>query len=362
MAGMKRFVTYIYLYEDKKKGNNAGFAKVEIRGGECQIEIHLRGVYTGQGSCNAYLFKKDGEDMVGFPLGELKIMNGNGDFGTMIKAGKIGDSPYGIYEMEGLCLISEDERMFVSRWKEGIALEVSRERFRTWEPKQLEELPESAVATERQSKAETQSSEPQLQSQPQTAAPDSASAASVAASHARSNQYTPAQSQHFQQAAATKAEIQSQPQPCGQPGGQEEMESISAMEIPMRNIFPEYEWSAVWEQLKKEHSVFTPFEDKKILCVQIELKGLRELPKRYWYLGNNSFLLHGFFNYRYIIIGNMEKDRWFIGVPGIYQQQERVMAAIFGFPEFIPAAIAGEKAGGAEPINHFGYWYRFIEE
>ena len=70
-------------------------------------------------------------------------------------------------------------------------------------------------------------------------------------------------------------------------------------------------------------------------CVRIELKDLRELPRKYWYLGNNSFLLHGFFNYRYLVLGKLEEDKWFIGVPGIYQQQERVMAAIFGFPEFM---------------------------
>lgn len=48
----------------------------------------------------------------------------------------------------------------------------------------------------------------------------------------------------------------------------------------------------------------------------------------------------------------MEESTWFIGVPGIYQAQERVMATIFGFPEFMP-----------EPVeNQFGYWYRIVEE
>ena len=27
MAGMKRFVTYIYAYEEEKKGSNVGFAR-----------------------------------------------------------------------------------------------------------------------------------------------------------------------------------------------------------------------------------------------------------------------------------------------------------------------------------------------
>ena len=93
-------------------------------------------------------------------------------------------------------------------------------------------------------------------------------------------------------------------------------------------------------------------EDKNVECVRIELKDLRELPRKYWYLGNNSFLLHGFFNYRYLVLGKLEEDKWFIGVPGIYQQQERVMAAIFGFPEFMTT----------DHINQFGYWYHTLDE
>ena len=34
MAGMKRFITYIYEYRDGKREKNAGFAKMEIRGTE----------------------------------------------------------------------------------------------------------------------------------------------------------------------------------------------------------------------------------------------------------------------------------------------------------------------------------------
>lgn len=97
-----------------------------------------------------------------------------------------------------------------------------------------------------------------------------------------------------------------------------------------------------------------PFSEKNITCIKIELKDLRELPRKYWYLGNNSFLLHGFFNYRYLVIGKIEEDtqnRWFLGVPGIYQNQERVMAIIFGFPEFMPEQVE----------NRFGCWYRFLK-
>ena len=106
-------------------------------------------------------------------------------------------------------------------------------------------------------------------------------------------------------------------------------------------------------------------EEKEITCLRIELKDLRELPKKYWYLGNNSFLLHGFFNYRYIILGEIEDERWFIGVPGVYQHQERVMAAIFGFPEFLPQVTKvneKEMQKETEPFNRFGYWYHLLDE
>ena len=139
-------------------------------------------------------------------------------------------------------------------------------------------------------------------------------------------------------------------------------EAIHATELPMRNLFPEYDWNAVWEELCREHKPAALFEEWDTQCIQLELKDLQSLPKKYWYLGNNSFLLHGFFNYRYLVLGRTAEERWFLGVPGVYQRQERVMAAIFGFPEFF-AAGPGVSAGKAEePVNHFGCWVRYIEE
>jgi len=67
MAGIKRFITYIYAYENGTKGINAGFAKVEIRGNECRIEVHLRGTPIRMGMDQVYLFKVEGGQMLAFP-------------------------------------------------------------------------------------------------------------------------------------------------------------------------------------------------------------------------------------------------------------------------------------------------------
>ena len=72
--------------------------------------------------------------------------------------------------------------------------------------------------------------------------------------------------------------------------------------IPKLAPLPE-NWSLKWEFIMENYPVMTPFAgDEKTLCVRWELKDLRLLPRQYWYLGNNSFLLHGFFNYRRNII------------------------------------------------------------
>ncbi len=114
-------------------------------------------------------------------------------------------------------------------------------------------------------------------------------------------------------------------------------------------------WEQTWRDMLRMYPVLNQFEDQqKVLCVRIEIKDVRMLPEKYWSMINNSFLLHGFFNYRYLAFGKMDKN-WFIGVPGIYQKQEHVMASIFGFPDFLPQKQSSER--GEQP----GYWYRILE-
>ena len=205
-------------------------------------------------------------------------------------------------DMEGIFLLTEDERIFMSRWKEGEACEAGIENFHLWKSQQIAEEPE-VVAAEEMEAAQPQSAErgggedPVIREDQQGERPV---------------EETPKPEQISEQEA-----------------------DLQATEVPMRNIFPEYEWNEISENLKQNHKRYKPFEDAAAECVQIELKNLRELPKCYWYLGNNSFLLHGFFNYHYLVIGRTGEGRWFLqgfGVPGVYQRQERVMAAIFGFP------------------------------
>ncbi len=98
MAGMKRFVTYIYAYEEEKKGSNVGFARIEIRRQDARIEIHLRGVYAASAACRVYLFQreasggKEATGVTGVLVGEMKLANGSGDGIVVLKGGRVSIS------------------------------------------------------------------------------------------------------------------------------------------------------------------------------------------------------------------------------------------------------------------------------
>lgn len=112
----------------------------------------------------------------------------------------------------------------------------------------------------------------------------------------------------------------------------------------------------VWERLKREHTRILAFDYEKgceILTIKPQDIGL--LPREEWVYGNNSFLLHGYYNYRYLILARLHNPqgipRYLLGVPGHYYSNERYMASMFGFPSFV---LSKEQPVGD---GRFGYWY-----
>ncbi len=72
-------------------------------------------------------------------------------------------------------------------------------------------------------------------------------------------------------------------------------------------------------------------------CEKIELSQIRNLPSPNWHLATNSFLLHGFWNYGYLVLKkNVAEDKEILslGVPGVFEKPEAIMAVFFGFPTF----------------------------
>ena len=106
-----------------------------------------------------------------------------------------------------------------------------------------------------------------------------------------------------------------------------------------------------WEQLLTTYERIHPYGDNRIY-VKLEPKDFIVLRENYQHLVNNSFLLHGFYNYRYLILGK-EKD-FYLGVPGVFYEREKMVALMFGFEAF-------ECEGGEAEEGKFGYYLRKVE-
>lgn len=111
-----------------------------------------------------------------------------------------------------------------------------------------------------------------------------------------------------------------------------------------------------WNELCKKYEVIHPFGNREEY-LSLSPKDFIIFPEKYQHLVNNSFLLHGYYNYRHVILGKKEeggKNIYYLGVPGVYYEREKMVAIMFGFEGF----ECGEKralAGG------FGYYMRRVE-
>ena len=115
----------------------------------------------------------------------------------------------------------------------------------------------------------------------------------------------------------------------------------------------------LWDFLSKTYPKIQAFESQygcEILVIKPQDIGL--LPREVWIYGNNSFLLHGYYNYRYLILARLENPqgfpRYLLGVPGHYFNNEKYMASMFGFPNFVLSKKQQAQDG------RFGYWYTDI--
>ena len=77
MSDYKRFVSYIYGYEQGEKRENTGFVKVNARGDECKIWVHVKGFYSHrQRPYRVYVFtqKRERLELQASSLGGGRIM------------------------------------------------------------------------------------------------------------------------------------------------------------------------------------------------------------------------------------------------------------------------------------------------
>ena len=111
-----------------------------------------------------------------------------------------------------------------------------------------------------------------------------------------------------------------------------------------------------WQQLSAIYPHIQPFQDERDY-LSINPSDFVLFPSKFYKAVNNSFLLHGYYNYNHLILARMEHRGeviYYIGVPGNYYDREKQVAVMFGFESF-------ECAAEPAKTGDFGYYMMRME-
>lgn len=119
MSNYRRLISYIYAYEGGIKGKNVGFAKLEVRNGQCKIQVNVRNVYIGSQDTGVYLLCGSQEILVG----RIFIRNGAGEFRAVVSVGNVAGSGYSIDQCYGLTVhnLSDSWQCYTTIWEDAVA-------------------------------------------------------------------------------------------------------------------------------------------------------------------------------------------------------------------------------------------------
>lgn len=109
-----------------------------------------------------------------------------------------------------------------------------------------------------------------------------------------------------------------------------------------------------WQQLCRSYPLVHPFPGGRAF-LSIKPEDFILLQEGYQRLVHNSFLLHGYYSYRHMILGKLEdgEDKpYYIGVPGVFYEKEKQAAGLFGFAGF---------EGTEYPVRNGSHGYYMIE-
>ena len=111
-----------------------------------------------------------------------------------------------------------------------------------------------------------------------------------------------------------------------------------------------------WLQLCAIYPHINPFQDQREY-LSIGPEDFVLLSEDSFRAAGNSFMLHGYYNYRHLILAREERRGeivYYVGVPGNYYDREKQVAVMFGFESF---ECAQEPAQSSD----FGYYMMRVQ-
>lgn len=289
---LKRFIRYLYEYEQGKRMRNVGFVKVDQDDEECVIHIHGKGLrLEGERELAIYLFYEQDKECIGVMQGIIENVNPAVNYQLHYTREDVG-VPENYPLIEGIIMENKSHRKYAAVWND---MPVNVNDMRPW--------------SEEKHSIKEQEETPEIPEEMTDPIPEQ---------------------------AELEAEVSESEEP--------ELEQMEVCRCE----------TAVQEKhCKNSGRKYTKMQRQEIAS----------LPRCEWKLSNNSFLLHGYYNYHHLMLIEESENRW-LGVPGIYHNKEARAAESFGFPQFVKFEEMDVELSEEERNDNedFGYWCRHIRK
>ena len=384
MAGYRRFIAYVYDYENGKKGSNCGFIKVEVKDQQCSVEVHLHcpGLPEDVG-CKVYGFTRKDGLINGVLLDTCDTEKETIECLIVADAMDMNSSGVSIGKMGGMIITTDSGGFFGTEWDD---LPIRPDNFReikntpvTNSPSVSTEnpsnLPAFSTNTVSETVHETIPVPDTTETDSEITIPSDITPSSVTATIQeisipesekvskniceKISKTTPSDTfvddadnvnainnlKSIETADPVKTDLHTDPA------------TSAASAESLKNDIPDSEHrKASFSSNPQVPTEFTPFSDGELTAAwKIHLNDLKRFPRHYCSLRNNRFVQYGHYNFGHLLLGQRNNGQYILGVPGGYNQQERFMANMFGFPYFKESRyVEIPKARG-------GYWYRLID-
>lgn len=333
---MKRFVTYLYEYDRTIRGRNVGFIRNDIRNDRCLMDIHIRGLERIKEKAPIYLIVRNGE-CIGIPAGEIVISQGIGNAFLELPGNHIGKTNYNSGDIQAVIVRYGNGKMLLGSYVQHPASDLLSGTFTKWEAQAIPESPEPDPNATRGENDDSDSTRPVSEiPRGQNDTFDSIRPDSEI-SRGQNDDSDPIHP--VSEISRGQNDDSGSIRPVSEiPRGQNDnFDSIHPVSEILRGQNDDFD--SIRPEPLSQQSTEAQAEEK--LCPptykRIAITDIRSFPAQNWHLCSNSFLVHGFFCYHYLILKTVnapDGTQIYLGVPGIYASQERMMALLFGFNDF----------------------------
>ena len=375
-------IIYLDYVERENKIKNGGVIKWEARGEESRVQIHIRGLYPTDSCRGELMLLSEGE---GYPADTIYLQYGTAEYAGIWHNENLAGTGIPYEGCDGIIIKLSETRFLRGIWR-------NREKQKAEAPETApQNEPEPAMLASAQTAEEPMAvvrtmgpvsaaqtvldayDDTVLEPQPmpgneelrQDAAPAGEIQPDLPPHEPATEVPQPMPETEEPQQVEPEAEEQPEPQEPQQaiPSAEEEAQSHeeeSAFEAPFLRSQRKMQAGQIspnkWEQLNRIYPKIQPFGDIREY-LSIAPCDFVILSERYQEMVQNSFLLHGYYNYGHLILTKIKEgidDNYYLGVPGVYYEREKQAALLFGFEGF-------EGDGDAVQDGSFGYYMKRVE-